>query len=123
MRKKTYRLLRQMPQHAMGEILYKPDQNTDHYLWQDCNSPEANYPVSSLLVESDTLYFKEVYAEWETGQTIYFIGFDGVVLDEDFHPARHGKLVEYGNAYMNRIDAEQQSAAIGKLHQSFNSKQ
>ena len=108
---KTYRLIKEYPGHHIGEVLYLPSLEAQYYHWEN----ETPHPIEREVVETYDTFFEEIIHNWEREEVIYFLNVDGEILDEPFHPARHGKLVYWGNAFKTFEEAQWFQHSLSKL--------
>jgi hypothetical protein len=111
---KRYALLKPMPQHSVGDIVYKPHPQSEYYYWEGEEHITTPFKLPAELVECSE-FFQEVNDDWK-GDLIYFISMEGGILEEDYNHIRHKGLIEYGNAFHTQEEAEAKRSMIMDLN-------
>jgi hypothetical protein len=102
-----YILTKEMPGHQPGDIVHR---STPQNLYVFATEP--HYPLSQEQVESHPDFFERRVLNWGAGETIHFVGLNGVVYSEAFVAAKHATLASFGNAFKTREEAVSANAAV-----------
>lgn len=94
-----YKLKKDMPGHPEGDLVVMNDMN----IWTFEREPYHKLDQHML---DDINFFEKIFTNWERNETIYYIGIYSNVLEEEFHPARHSRLIESKNAFKDKDVAE-----------------
>jgi hypothetical protein len=105
---KIFQLIKPMPNHSIGDILYEKE---DCYIFE--NFPQ--YILEKNMVECSDDFFKEIKNELEYGDTFYFINTLLNVIEEEYEPSKHSKLLAVGNSFKSREHAIMKSIEISQI--------
>ena len=94
-----YKLIKEMPNHDIGDLLFK---NECVYEWFDIK----DYPVLIEVVENNNDFFEKLNFDWVTGDKIYYMNSCLTIVENMFDPRSHLQLVNIGNAFKNVEDVE-----------------
>ncbi|SRR6266403_2288306 len=108
---KTYRLKKEYPGHNIGDMLYKPSDDSTYYDWDV--EPFTKVPIE--IVENHSEFFEEVINNWKMGDKIYFLSVSGEIIDENFDSTRHIPLIYWGNAFRDENEAKWYQIQFAKL--------
>lgn len=103
-----YRLKKDMPGHPTGDLVIMNDMN----IWTFEREPYHKLDQHML---DDKTFFEKIFTNWKKGEKIYYIGVYFSVVEEEFHPARHSRLIECKNAFKDKDVAEEYANKVKDL--------
>lgn len=110
-----YKLLKDMPFHASGELLVKAG---NFYIFEQ-GQPFQQYALPVELVEQCEEWFEETFPNWVQNEPCWYITMNGIIVHDYFNRTTHSSYARFGNLFKSKPDAEIAFAKISEIFQPF----